>query len=278
MKKTLFTIFLLAAGLFSVSAQVYHFTFAYAIDTKGQKETSEFPAYSREYSVKFTDGKNFMFCMPDGSALSKAWAHNVDNGSMKITHTSKNIGRYQTTKYISGRVSGNFDYYTVEEYLTTYVPGLPSSAGNHYQDVYISPDRKQLVLDNGIYWMVYTQIPQRTITQHLPMSKLPYTPVTEPTTYPSSSTSTPATTTTSSSEIFVGSYTAFGLSQAYGNIVTHSNTFSVYKDNGGYYIKETYGKKYLNYNSSSSRFGYDVSGYNYMIISISDVIYYFRLP
>lgn len=277
MKRLFLSWILFLAFTLTVSAQIYHYTFAYAIDSKGQKNQSNYPSYSREYSIKYTDGKNFIFCMPNGNALSKAWLHNMNNGSMNQTHKSNNICRYKETKYVSGKVSGNFDCYTVEDYHTVYIPGLANSAGTEYWAVHISTDKKLLVVPASTVTLVYQQIPKRTISEHAPMATVQYMPST--TTTPSSSSySTSGTSSSSTSEVMVGSYAAFGLSQAYGNTVTHNYTFTIYRDNSGYYVKESYGKKYLFSNSRSSYLGYDVSGYNYTMLGASDVSWYFRLP
>lgn len=93
-----------------------------------------------------------------------------------------------------------------------------------------------------------------------------------------SSSSTPSSSSTGQ---VVGNYTAFGLSKAYGNTVTHSQVFTVYRDSRGYYIVDpkNHTNTYLNYNSYSSYFDYSVGQYNYTFMTMlgTDIHWFVKL-
>lgn len=80
----------------------------------------------------------------------------------------------------------------------------------------------------------------------------------------------------------VGRYSAFGLSTAFGNTVTHNQTFEVYQDAKGYYIidpKYRNVKNYLQRNTKSEYLGYSVKQYNYWTLTTlgSDIFWYFKI-
>lgn len=89
------------------------------------------------------------------------------------------------------------------------------------------------------------------------------------------------TSTSNNAGVLVGNYTAYGLSKSFGNTVTHSQTFAVYRDSRGYYIIDPKWKtnNYLHANTDRTYFDYPVGAYNYRTMTSlgSDVHWFFKL-
>lgn len=89
------------------------------------------------------------------------------------------------------------------------------------------------------------------------------------------------TSTSNNAGVLVGNYTAYGLSKSFGNTVTHSQTFAVYRDSRGYYIIDPKWKtnNYLRANTDRTYFDYPVGAYNYRTMTSlgSDVHWFFKL-
>lgn len=264
-------------------AQVYNYTYDYTIKKDGTTEVNRYPAYSREYSLNY-NGTDFFFCFPDGRTLPCGWMHNTDDGTFRNTYTSDNKGHFQSTIYVDkGKLKGEYDYYLVNGHGEAYIPYLGTNKSDKPTTIWVSKDRSQLVFPSENVTLVFKRIPKRTIAQHVPMCPVLPTPTTT-TQYPSGggvSTTTPMTTSGNSNNgTLVGSFSAFGIGQGYGNVVTYSQVFSVYRDNGGYYIIDpvNHVQRHLSYNSRSSYLGYSVSNYNYWVMtSGSDISWFFRL-
>lgn len=83
-------------------------------------------------------------------------------------------------------------------------------------------------------------------------------------------------------EEFIGYRTAFGLSKAYGNVITHSRSFAVYKDRGGYFVFDSeYSvkvKKHFISNNYYTYFDHVVNHYNYTYLEhTTDILWFFKL-
>lgn len=99
---------------------------------------------------------------------------------------------------------------------------------------------------------------------------------------PDNNSSNYSTTIDQNDDKLVGRYSAFGIGSAFGNTVTHSQTFEVFQDNKGYYIKDPKYrnvKNYLQRNTKSEYMGYSVKQYNYWTLTTlgSDIFWYFKI-
>ena len=99
----------------------------------------------------------------------------------------------------------------------------------------------------------------------------------------SNSSSSSSSSSGSASGTLVGHYQAFGVSQAFGNNVTHNQSVAVYRDSHGYYIlsHHLYGDvpSYLQSNSKSTYLGYSVGHYRYWVLDsgYNDITWFLNL-
>lgn len=170
MKKNIFfLVFIVLTHGVAAHEQLYHYTYDYTITRDGTTEVNQYPAYSREYSLSVWN-RDFFFCLPDGRTLPGGWLHGSDDGIVRTTFSSDNVGRYQSTEYIDdGKIKGEYDCYLVNRHSVTCIPDLEPMILDSTATIWLSKNRKQLVFPSEYATLVFKRIPKRTITQHVPM-------------------------------------------------------------------------------------------------------------
>ncbi|MBQ2541441.1 MAG: hypothetical protein II551_07315 [Paludibacteraceae bacterium] len=291
MKKSIFLAFVALMLSIAAHAQVYNYQYEYMVDQNGHRiSMNRSSLLSSEYSLKFQNGgKEFIFTVNNGERLVSCWVPMQVSMYGPSNFSSSNKGVLQDGNYAIPNFGDGLRCYKIDlSYWISTGYGFPQSK-TEYCSFLFSSDRQRMFFHVGTNYAVYRQVAQRSTTTGDPFhdigkqveiaTKNAQAGATYGGTYPT--TTTPTTTSGNSNNgTLVGSFSAFGIGQGYGNVVTYSQVFSVYRDNGGYYIIDpvNHVQRHLSYNSRSSYLGYSVSNYNYWVMtSGSDISWYFRL-
>ncbi|MBR6018306.1 MAG: hypothetical protein IK073_06765 [Paludibacteraceae bacterium] len=300
MKKFFFALTLMTMAV-CVHAQVIHYTYDRTINASNANDFGKL-RYAKEYSIKLT-ANALQICDPAGKDLSNSFIHGDKSTSgmyaTKTFYRSSNKAAYKGDETLSG-FSGQFAAYEMpvqESYMmnNTFI----DNNSMKYHKILVSKDRNTLVFVTPKITYVYRKISARTTTNNAPMvSSLTVNGysyaafdidnssvlINNPASAASlnAATTPPSTTSSSTQEVFVGNYTALGLSQNANGSVTymHSQTYTIYRDNQGYYLYDSIlGKYYLIANMQYTVYGHDVSGYNYRYsTTYSDIVWFLRIP
>ena len=218
--------------------------------------------------------------------------------STKQFYRSSNKASFTGNETLSG-FSGQFAAYDMpvqESYMMN--NSFIDNNVMKYHKILISKDKNTLVFVTPNFKYVYRKISARTTTNNAPMvssltvnNNSSYAAydidnsnvlINNPASAASLNAATTSTTSSTTQEVFVGNYTALGLSQTSGSSVAyvHSQSYAIYRDNQGYYLYDSIlGKYYLIANMQYTVYGHDVSGYNYRYsTTYSDIIWFLRLP
>ncbi len=299
--KKFFFVFAMTAMAVCIHAQVLHYTYDRTISEPNSIDFGKL-RYAKEYSLKVT-GNVLQICDPTGKDLSNSFIHgNKSTSGMFSTkqfYRSSNKASFTGNETLSG-FSGQFAAYDMpvqESYMMN--NSFINNNEMKYHMILISIDKNTLVFVTPNFKYVYRKISARTTTNNAPMvSSLTVNNNSSYAAYdidnsnvlmnnPASAASlnaatTSSTTSSTTQEVFVGNYTALGLSQTSGSSVTyvHRQSYAIYRDNQGYYLYDSIlGKYYLIANMQYTVYGHDVSGYNYRYsTTYSDIIWFLRLP
>lgn len=273
----------------------FHYRRQYYTDFNGNRVSNYTnQAAVLELSLKFTPNQDeFYFTINNGEPLVSCWVPNqVDMFNMKsMMFTSSN----------RGKMKGYYTHPGEDQPLQGYSVDLACNqmtmnmySGMQSQDIkgeiwfFFSHDKKHMYMRVDKYFAAYERVTQRNTTTNDPLHAInqpavpmpvydtydTYTPAPESSTYSGNSSN-------SQQGVLVGNYAAFGFGQAYGNTVTHNQTWTIYRDQHGYYVidPKNHLPNYLRYNSFTTYFDYPVSGYNYVFSTFlgSDIIWFVRL-
>lgn len=300
MKKFFFALTMMTMAV-CIHAQVLHYTYDRTINPSNVNDFGRLE-YAKEYSIKLT-ANALQICDPTGKDLSNAFIHgNRSTSGMYKTqkyYRSNNKANYTGEETLSG-FSGQFAAYDMQVQESYSMNGtlIDNNVMKHHR-ILVSKDRSTLVFVTPKITYVYRKISARTTTNNAPMvssltvngySYATYAIdnsnvlINNPASASSinAATTPPSTTSSSTQEVFVGNYTALGLSQNANGSVTymHSQTYTIYRDNQGYYLYDSIlGKYYLIANMQYTVYGHDVSGYNYRYsTTYSDIVWFLRIP